>query len=324
MLTDAVSKAVLVSAPEGLFVFDREGRIVFVNSQIDELFGYAPGELLGQSLEVLLPVLFWEMRERQSAASALAPGLPTERSGLEQMGYRKDREKILVQVSVGHVDAHDRPLACCVVHKIAAPEQPNQALHELNDQFRQMVENNHDILTIRDADGRVRYTSPSIHHVLGYKQEELIGSTGFELVHPEDRSTVENALTEFWKSPGARGSIQYRAKHANGSWVSLEVVAYNLLDHPAVRGVVINGRDISQRKQEEAGKDQMIAELQQTIANVKTLTGVLPICASCKKIQEGDRWRQIEAYIRDRSQVEFSHTMCPECTEIWYPDLYQR
>ncbi|HEV1993758.1 MAG TPA: PAS domain-containing protein [Candidatus Acidoferrum sp.] len=324
MLTDAVSKAVLVSAPEGLFVFDRQGRIVFVNSRIEELFGYAPGELLGQSLEVLLPDLFQEMPEPQSAASAPAPGLPAERIGLEQKGYRKDRAEILLQVSIGSVETHDGPLACCIVCKIATPEQQNETLSELNCHFRQMVENSHDILTIRDADGRVRYTSPSIHNVLGYKQEEMIGSTGFELIHPEDRSTVENALNEFWKNTGARDSIQYRAKHANGTWVSLEVVAYNLLDHPVIRGVVLNGRDISQRKQEEAGKDQMIAELQQTITSIKSLTGVLPICASCKKIQEGDKWRQIEAYIRDRSQVEFSHTMCPECTGLWYPDLYQR
>jgi PAS domain S-box-containing protein len=324
MFTDAVSRAVLASAPEGLFVFDREGRIVFVNSQIEELFGYAPGELLGQSLEVLLPVLFWEMRERQSEVTAPALGLPTERSALEQIGYRKDHAEILVQLSLSHVDAHDRALACCVVRKISAPEQQNQTLNELNDQFRQMVENNHDILTIRDSDGRVRYTSPSVQGILGYKQEEMIGSTGFELIHPEDRSTVENAMNGFWKNPGAKGSIQYRAKHANGTWVSLEVVAYNLLDHPGIRGVVINGRDISQRKQEEAGKDQMIAELQQTIAGVKTLTGVLSICASCKKIQEGDKWRQIEAYIRDRSQVEFTHTMCPECAELWYPEHCQR
>jgi PAS domain S-box-containing protein len=324
MFTDAVSKAVLVSAPEGLFVFDREGCIVFLNAPVEELFGYAPGELLGQSLKVLLPVFFWETRERQSAASDPTSGLPTEQCGLEHMGYRKDGAEILVQVSVGHVDVHDRPLACCIVRKIATPSQQDRTLGELNDHFRQMVENNHDILTIRDADGRVRYTSPSIQNVLGYKQEEMIGTTGFELIHPEDRSTVENALNEFWKNPGARDSIQYRAKHANGTWVSLEVVAYNLLDHPAVRGVVINGRDISRRKQEEAGKDQMIAELQQTIANAKTLNGVLAICASCKKIHEGDKWRQIEAYIRNRSQVEFTHTICPECTTLWYPDYSQR
>jgi PAS domain S-box-containing protein len=199
-------------------------------------------------------------------------------------------------------------------------ERPT-TLQDAEEQFRLMVENSHDILTIRDAEGCIRYASPSVHRVLGYKQEEMIGSAHFDLVHPEDRSSVVNALTEFVKTPGARGSLEYRARHANGSWVSLEVVAYNLLDHPVIRGVVINGRDISQRKNEEAGKDQLISELKQTLAGLNTLTGVLPICASCKKIQnEGGNWQQIEVYIRDRAQVEFSHGMCPECARLWFPD----
>ncbi len=322
MLTDAVSRAVLVSAPEGLFVFDREGHIVFANSQFEELFGYAPGELLGQSSDLLIPDLFEGERQRQSRDSV--PALPTPRLGLKVKGYRKDRGEILLQVSLRSVEDLDRPLQCCIVRKFASLEQQNHTLGELNDHFRQMVENSHDILCIRDADTRVRYASPSFQHVMGYKQEEIIGSTGFDLIHPEDRSAVESAVTEFWKTPGARDSIQYRAKHANGSWVSLEVVAYNLLDHPVIQGVVINGRDISRRKHEEDSKDQLIAELQQTLANVKSLTGVLPICASCKKVQESDKWQQIEAYIRDRSQLEFSHTMCPECTTLWYPELQGR
>jgi hypothetical protein len=94
-----------------------------------------------------------------------------------------------------------------------------------------------------------------------------------------------------------------------------------MLDDPAVRGVVINGRDISERKQAEAGKDQLIEDLQRTLSSAKTLTGVLPICASCKKIKdENGNWQQIEAYIRERSKVEFSHGMCPECARLWFPD----
>jgi PAS domain S-box-containing protein len=199
--------------------------------------------------------------------------------------------------------------------------RPTRQEAETEDHFRMVVENNHDILTIRNADGRIRYMSPSVHRVLGYTQEEMIGSVGFELVHPEDRPTVESAFLEFWKTPGARDSIQYRARHANGTWVSLEVVAYNLLDHPDIRGVVLNGRDISRRKQDEVGKDQLINELQQTLAGMNTLSGVLPICSSCKKIQnETGNWQQIEVYIRDRAPVEFSHGMCPECARLWFPD----
>jgi PAS domain S-box-containing protein len=318
-LSEAVSKAVLVSAPAGILVFDPAGRIVLVNAQTEELFAYGLDELLSQSVEVLLPELFREDR-RQPTAAAGSSEWQRGPISFELAGLRKDGKELPLEVTLVPLDTPDGPLVCCMIRKTASRRQAEEALRETEERFRLMVENSHDIMTVRDADGKVRYTSPSINRIMGYTQEQMVGSTGFELIHPDERSTVENALREFWKNHGARGAIQFRAKHATGSWISLEVVAYNLLDHPAIRGVVINGRDISQRKQDEAGKDQMIAELQQTLANVKTLTGVLPICASCKKIQEGDHWRQIEAYIRDRSQVEFSHTMCPECSALWYPE----
>lgn len=318
-LSEAVSRAVLVSAPAGILVFDSAGRIVLVNAQTEELFAYGLDELVSQSVEQLLPELFREDRLQQTAGSA---GTSEWRGpvSFELRGLRKDGKELPLEISVVPLDSPDGPLVCCMIRKMASLQQAEQALRDVEDRFRLMVENSHDIMTVRDADGKVRYMSPSVNRVLGYTQEQLVGTIGLELIHPEDRSAVENALSEFWKSPGARDSIQYRAKHANGTWVSLEVVAYNLLDHPAVRGVVLNGRDVSQRKREEAGKDQMIADLQQTLANVKTLTGVLAICASCKKIHEGDKWQQIEAYVRDRSQVEFTHTMCPECTVLWFPE----
>jgi len=319
-LSEAVSRAVLVSAPAGILVVDPAGRIVLVNAQTEELFAYGLDELISQSVETLLPELFREDRLQQAATSTGSSGWECRPASMELRGLRKDGKELPLEISLVPLDTPDGPFVCCMIRKLAGREQGEQALREMEERFRLMVENSHDIMTVRDADGKVRYTSPSISRIMGYTQEQMVGSTGFELVHPDERSTVENALREFWKNPGARGTIQFRAKHATGSWISLEVTAYNLLDHPAIQGVVINGRDISQRKQEESGKDQMIAELQQTIANVKTLTGVLPICASCKKIQEGGGWRQIEAYVRDRSQVEFSHTMCPECTSLWYPE----
>src|SRR5437660_786525 len=202
MLTDAVSKAVLASAPEGLFVFDRHGRIVFVNSQVEELFGYSSAELVGKDFELLLPGLAGEGRVPQSSAETSDARITAAPFGMQQKGIHKDGTEILFHVSIAGVNAHDEPLSCCIVRKAAASQPPDQSLGALSDHFRQMVENSHDILCIRDADGRIRYTSPSILRVMGYKQEEMIGSTGFDLLHPEDRSTVENALNGFWSSPG--------------------------------------------------------------------------------------------------------------------------
>jgi hypothetical protein len=76
-----------------------------------------------------------------------------------------------------------------------------------------------------------------------------------------------------------------------------------------------------ERKQAEAEREKLIHELQEAMAKVKTLSGMLPICASCKKIRDDQRyWNQIEAYIRDHSEAEFSHGICPECMKKLYPD----
>jgi len=87
---------------------------------------------------------------------------------------------------------------------------------------------------------------------------------------------------------------------------------------------VINGRHIVDREKREARKDQLIAELKQTLLGLNTLAGILRICASCKKIQEeSGNWQQIEVYVRDHARVEFSHGICPECTSYWYPEHAQ-
>jgi PAS domain S-box-containing protein len=319
MLSEAVSRAMLLSAPQGILAVDPAGRIVLANAQAEELFAYCSNELIGQSIETLLPGLSpGEYLNLTEASQASPEQQPTD---LELRGRCKDATELLLEVSLVPVDTPDGPLLCCVIQKSAGRKQSAQELHEMEDRFRLMVENSHDIMTVRDADGKVRYTSPSISRIMGYTQEQMVGSTGFELVHPDERSTVENALREFWKNPGARGTIQFRAKHATGSWVSLEVVAYNLLDHPAIRGVVINGREISERQENQAENARIIAELQEATSRVKTLTGLLSICASCKNVRnERGEWEQIETYFRDHSQVEFSHGMCPDCAKRWYPD----
>jgi len=76
--------------------------------------------------------------------------------------------------------------------------------------------------------------------------------------------------------------------------------------------------------QADEEKSKIIAELQQALDRVKTLSGLLPICASCKKIRD-DRgyWNQIEAYIEAYSEAQFSHGICPECAQKLYPEFYR-
>jgi len=70
-------------------------------------------------------------------------------------------------------------------------------------------------------------------------------------------------------------------------------------------------------------KSAVIAELKKALEEIKTLSGFLPICASCKKIRDDKGyWNQIEVYISEHSEAEFSHGICPECAQKLYPDIY--
>ena len=80
--------------------------------------------------------------------------------------------------------------------------------------------------------------------------------------------------------------------------------------------------EIKERKRAQIEKDSLIVELKDALNEVKTLSGLLPICASCKKIRDDNGyWNQIEAYIGDRSEAEFSHSICPECFKKLYPEI---
>lgn len=87
--------------------------------------------------------------------------------------------------------------------------------------------------------------------------------------------------------------------------------------------VLVIVRDVTDNKQAEAEREQLLLELQAALAEVKTLSGLLPICASCKKIRDDQGyWHQIEVYIRDHSEADFSHGICPDCARKLYPDYY--
>jgi hypothetical protein len=81
--------------------------------------------------------------------------------------------------------------------------------------------------------------------------------------------------------------------------------------------------EIEIRKEAEANKEMLIIDLQKSLKEVKALRGLLPICSSCKKVRDDKGyWNQIESYIQERSDAEFSHSICPECAKKLYPDLY--
>jgi len=126
--------------------------------------------------------------------------------------------------------------------------------------FRALTENALDILTLLDGEGRFIHNSPSVKRVLGYEPRELVGQSAFALIHPEELPRVLQGFDFGMRHPDRAVTLEFRFRHRDGSWRYLEAVGQSRLDDPEIGGVVINSRDVSDRKQAEAdlrGSEQL-------------------------------------------------------------------
>jgi len=111
-----------------------------------------------------------------------------------------------------------------------------------------LVQRSSDVIGIIDAEGALRYVSPSVTRIFGYQPSELDGAPVFELVHPDDRVHAESVFAEAKLPHAAPAPAEWRVRHRDGSWRDVETMMTNLLDEPSVRGIVLNTRDVSERR----------------------------------------------------------------------------
>lgn len=124
-------------------------------------------------------------------------------------------------------------------------------LNESERQHRALIENSTDGILIVNTEGRVRYESPSVVHLLGYGPAALIGVSAFDLIHPDDLASVAAAFMQGLETPGYVHRGEYRLRHASGAWRYFEIISHYRMDDPAIAGIIINGRDITERRQAE-------------------------------------------------------------------------
>jgi PAS domain S-box-containing protein len=117
--------------------------------------------------------------------------------------------------------------------------------------FRSLIENAQDIITILDPSGTIIYESPSLERLFGYKPVELIGHNAFEFVHPDDVEHVLASFQEAVNDPEHRSLTEFRFRHRDGSWRILEAIGSVSLDGSAISGIVVNSRDVTERRRAE-------------------------------------------------------------------------
>ncbi len=137
-------------------------------------------------------------------------------------------------------------VAVGVIAVLALRDAGRRATEESEARFRALVQNGSDVTAVVDQAGAMRYVTASVERVLGYRPENLLGRPFVELVHPEDRPAAGDELTG--PPGGTSRPVLARLLHRDGSWPWCETVAANLLAEPAVRGIVLTTRDVTERE----------------------------------------------------------------------------
>ncbi len=178
--------------------------------------------------------------------------------------------------------------------------------------------------------GRLVFMNPEAERLLGWTVSELGGKELHDMIHcrKEDGSSLpaEECPSLKVMKTGERAVVDNDVfLRKDGTLLPVSYISAPIIEGGTVTAAVIAFRDITQRKQIEAEREMLIIDHMEALSKIKTLSGMLPICASCKRIRDDDGyWNQIESYIRDHSDAEFSHSICPECAQRIYPEFYRK
>ena len=168
-------------------------------------------------------------------------------------------------------------LAQKVEVELAERRQAEREARRTEEYFKALTENAADGIMVINNEGRIRYASPSASRLLGIQVMDLLDMSAFDLIHPEDLEGVAAAFMQGVGAPGYVHRGEYRFKYSDGEWRYFEITTRYLLDDPLIAGIVINGRDITQRRQAEEQLRLQSAALVRSERDYRSLFENLPI-----------------------------------------------
>ena len=201
--------------------------------------------------------------------------------------------------------------------------RPEEYLLESERRFRSVVQTASDAIILADGNGNIIAWNRAAQITFGYREDEVLGQP-LTMVMPERyREAHRQGIARLQAGGEARvigTTVELHGMRKDGSEFPLEL---SIGTWQATEGTFYSGiiRDITERKRAQEERESLIRELQAATAEIKVLDGLLPICATCKKIRDDKGyWKRLEDYISDHSEATFTHGICADCARKIHPD----
>jgi PAS domain S-box-containing protein len=202
-------------------------------------------------------------------------------------------------------------------------QRPEKYLLESERRFRTVIQTATDAIVLADSSGNIIAWNKAAQIIFGYREEEVLGQPLTMLMPERYRGAHRKGIARLQSGGEAHvigTTVELHGLRKDGSEFPLElsIGTWRTAEGTFYSGII---RDITERKRAEEERERLILQLQEAMTRIKVLGGLLPICATCKKIRDDKGyWKQLEDYITDHSEAQFTHGICTECARKLHPD----
>ena len=353
--TEARYSTLLESIQDGVYSIDMEGHITYVNDAVVKRSERPREWLIGKHFSVLIRPEDRERVQNNFEARLRGQRIPN----YEVLYHTPSGKELWVELTTKALHDAERAVGVVVLtHDITEHKRIEKALRESEERFRLLFEHHNAIMLLFEpVSGTIVDVNEAAAKFYGYTRTRM-REMNIKDVNPLNPDEI--GAEERQRKIEKRDYFIFPHRLANGEVKTVEVhstpievqgralffsIVHDITERKQAEEALQNYREhleelvkerttnleikneqlmaeIAQRKEAESAREKLILELQNALLKIRMLSGLLPICSSCKKIRD-DRgyWEQIEVYIKDHSEADFSHSICPECTEKLYPEL---
>jgi diguanylate cyclase (GGDEF)-like protein/PAS domain S-box-containing protein len=250
--SEARLRQLIATTLDAVVTIDRSLTVIEWNREAEAIFGIRARDVLGHRLPTS-PLPAFEASTIDALLRRYRSGRRSRllRRRIETVGRRSDGQEFPIEITIAPAGSGADATFTAFIRDISGRKQSERDLEEREKRFRTIVEKSWSGVVLLDGDLRFSFVGSSTHHLIGYEDHEMIGRSVFDFVHPREEAASRRVFADVLAKPNQEAHGELRFRHKDGRWIWMEGFTQNLLHEPSVGAVVLNYRDVSQRKETE-------------------------------------------------------------------------